>query len=576
MKQTYFFFCILLFMNSCQSEQKNTFKHAGGTFTITLDNVPLSYTPHEVSDYYSSVLLTQVMEGLVSLDPKDLKIKPQLADSWEISDDGLNYTFQLRKNVYFHPHPVFESDKERLITIEDVVYSIEKACQFNPGKDPSHAYRFIYKDNLKGAENFYTKKAKKIEGLVYDANQITFQLAKKDPNFLYKLANIYGAVTSKKIHQQKGNPDFIGTGPYLFAEHPKSFDEIVLLKNENYYSKDAAGHALPYLDSVVFLFVTNKTKQLALFEEKKSDIILGLPTKSITNILEGRIKDFNGAPPLLHMNNNPLLTTHYYSFNMTDPRFSNEKVRQAFNLAVDKEKIGREILRNQYFELGYYGLVPPISKTFKGYDFEGVKTKGYTFQPEKAKKLLAEAGYANGKDFGEVTLRYTRDDINQAVADEFAKQIATILNINVIVEGSSFQQKFNDAARAKGDIFQQTWTGDYPNPESFLINFYGKTVPNNLQSTSYINIARYQNSIFDQLFEQARNSDKKTKAYELYAEGEKILLQNPPIIPLWYSGDFQIMYANIRNLHLNALNLFVFKEVYKQYWTSEEYQLVYK
>jgi ABC-type oligopeptide transport system substrate-binding subunit len=404
------------------------------------------------------------------------------------------------------------------------------------------------------------------------------KLIKKDDNFLNKLTNICAAITSETIHNGGAENDLIGTGPFLFSENKQGNPaSMILLKNEDYYLNDAEGNSLPYLDSITFIFQNRKLDQLEMFENHQTDLITGLPTSRITKMLEGRIEDFNSTdskPPLFVMYNNPLLLTNYYFFNMTDPRFNNVKVRQAFNYAIDKEKLGRDVLRNQYYELGYYGIVPPISKNFKGYNFKSVKEVSYTYNPEKAKKLLAEAGYPNGQGFGSVNLRFNIDDIHSAVADEFAQQIFQVLNINVNIDGSTFEQKDQDACEANGDIFRSAWAGDYANPETFLSNFYGKNVPTDRSQLSRTNQSRYVNSIFDNLFEQAKNSVKKTDALEFYSKAERALMQDPPLIPLWYNGDIQIVYSNVRNLHFNALNLFLFKEVYKKDWTEEEYQKV--
>jgi len=580
MKKIHLFILILLVLSACSRESKKQFQYAGGTFSMAIDNEPATFDPTEVSDYYSATVLTQIMEGLVSFDPKDLKIKPQIASSWKISDDGLTYEFTIRKNVYFHPHKIFKNQKDRLLQISDIEYSIKKACSKNSKGEAPHAFSFLYKDNLKGAEAFFEGKAKEIEGLKVSGNKITLQLIQRDDNFLNKLTNICASITSEKIHNGNADTDIIGTGPFLYTKYKQgSPASMILIKNPDYYLTDADGNALPYLDSLNFIFQNRKLDQLEMFENHQTDLITGLPTSRITKMLEGRIKDFNsqnGMPALLVMYNNPLLSTNYYFFNMTDPRFANPKVRQAFNYAVNKEKIGRDVLRNQYYELGYYGIVPPINKTFKGYDFEGVKEASYTFNPEKARKLLAEAGYPNGKGFGSVNLRFNIDDIHSAVADEFAQQIFQVLNINVNIDGSTFEQKDEDASSARGDIFRSAWAGDYGSPETFLANFYGKGVPESLNEKSRINQSRYKNPLFDQLFEQAKNSHKKTDAIEFYSKAEKILMQDPPLIPLWYSGDIQIVYSNVRNLHFNALNLFVFKEVYKKEWTAEEYQKAMK
>jgi ABC-type transport system substrate-binding protein len=563
----------VVFLCSCSDESKKQFQYAGGSICMALDNEPATFIPREVTDYYSATVLTQVMEGLVTLDPKDLKIKPQLASDWTISDDGLIYEFELRKDVYFHAHSSFLSKRDRRLTPSDVIHSIELACKKNEKGQAPHAFSFLYKDKLLGANDYFAGKSKKIEGLKLEGNKVRLTLVRKDDNFLNKLSNICAAITSEKIQNDNLESEMIGTGPFYFSAYKQgSPPSIILLKNQDYYLKDAAGNALPYLDSLVLIFQPRKLDQLDMFENHQTDLITGLPTNRITKMLEGRIKDFNSKPPLLIMYNNPLLTTNYYFFNMTDPRFKNLKVRQAFNYALDKEKLGRDVLRNQYYELGYYGIVPPISKTFKGYDFQGVREASYSYNPAKAKKLLAEAGYPDGKGFGSVNLRFNIDDIHSAVADEFAKQIFQILNINVNIDGSTFEQKDNDASMANGDIFRSAWSGDYASPETFLLTFYGKNVPLTTNELSRMNQSRYVNPLFDQLFDQARNSTKKSDVMDYFAKAEKILMQDPPMIPLWYSGDIQIVYSNVRNLSFNALNLFVFKEVYKKNWTEDEYK----
>lgn len=557
---------------SCGGKDNKQFEHAGGALRMAIEIEPSTHIPRDVSDYYTATVLNQIVEGLVSMDQKSLKVNPQLAASWKISDDGLKYEFTLRENILFHPHELLSSEDQRLLTTKDVVRSVEKACSKNAKGEAPHAFNFLYKDNLKGANEYFEGKAKSISGLKVQGNTVSFELLAKDDNFLHKMTNICASITPAILIDKDLESDLIGTGPFMFNGYVSGdVKKAVLVKNPDYYLTDAQGNMLPYLDSVIFFFNGRKLDQLEMFENHETDLITGLPPSRITKMLEGRIKDFNSSPPLFVMHNNPLLSTNYYFFNMTDPRFSNVKVRQAFNYAIDREKLGREVLRNQYYELGYYGIVPPISASFRGYDFTGVRESSYTYDPEKAKKLLAEAGYPEGKGFGSVNLRYNIGEINSAVADEVAQQIFQNLNINVNIDGSTFEQKDKDASFAKGDIFRSAWAGDYANPETFLVNFYGKSVPETKENASRINQSRYKNAQFDELFEKAKNSSKLSDAMANYSKAEKILMQDPPIIPLWYSGDIQIVYSDIRNLHFNSLNQFTFREVYKKQLTAEEY-----
>jgi oligopeptide transport system substrate-binding protein len=573
MRNFIFFIVFTVLINSCSSESEKQFEFAGGAISMSIENQPSTFIPRDVSDYYSAVVLTQVMEGLVSMNPKDLTIQPQIASKWEISDDGLTYEFDIRKDIYFHPNKQLSDKSDRLLTVEDVRYSIEMACSKNSSGQAPHAYSFLYKDALLGAKEFFEGKTKEIAGLKIKGTKVKLTLTQKDGNFLNKLANICAAISSSKLKKSTNQQEMIGTGPFMLSNYSHlNSTKMVLLRNPDYYELDDEGNTLPYLDSLIFHFQNRKIDQLEMFENHQTDLILGLPTSRITKMLEGRINDFNSKPPLFVMYNNPLLLTNYYFFDMTDPRFANVKVRQAFNYAINKEKLGHDVLRNQYSEMGIYGIVPPISKIFKGYDFKGVKSCSYEFNPEKARQLLAEAGYPKGKGFGSVNLRFNIDDIHSAVADEFAQQIFQVLNINVNIDGSAFEQTDEDATFCRGDIFRSAWAGDYPSPETFLANFYGKNVPLSKNDPSRINQSRYMNATFDILFEQAKNSAKKTQALSFYSKAEKVLMQDPPFIPLWYSGDIQIVYSNVRNLHFNALNLFVFKKVFKKEWTVEEYK----
>ena len=537
---------------------------------MAIDNPPATLKSMEVNDYYSSIVLNQIMEGLVSIDPKDLTIKPQIASSWQISDDGLQYAFLIRKNIHFHEHKAFKSKKARLLQPSDIRHTFELVCTKGDKGEASHGYTFLFKDNLIGAAEFFEGKADTISGMTIKDQTITLHLKTKDANFLNKLGNICAAITSKKVYLSKNDNSVIGTGPFYFSKYKRQ-NKLELLRNVEYYQKDIDGKSLPYLDRLNFVFQTDKTEQLSLFEKHQTDLMIGIPENCIAKIFEGRIEDFNSKPPVLVMHNNPLLTTNYYSFNLMDVRFQNSKVRQAFNYALNKEKLDHEVLHKQYFALGYYGIVPPITEVFKGYDYAGINKYGFTFQPEKAKKLLAEAGYPKGKKFGIVELRINNNSLHAAVAAEIAKQLKNNLNIDVNVIRSSFEKKNRAAYDAKGALFACSWTADYANPETFLANFYGKNNPSDRGQRSTINIARFSNPIFDNLFEQAKNSTKKTDAFDYYAKAEKILLQDPPFIPLWYSGDIQLVYSSVRNLHFNAMNMFIFKEVYKKEWTTDEY-----
>ncbi|HRP53056.1 MAG TPA: peptide ABC transporter substrate-binding protein [Fluviicola sp.] len=564
------FAILLTLLNAC-GEHKKQFEFAGGTFATCIDNEPNSFIARNVTDIYSFQMISQIMEGLVSFNPDDLSLQPQLAKSWKVSDEGDVFTFTIRDDVYFHNHEMFSSESDRLMTMEDVLYSFEKSCKPNEEGNPSEAYLNLFQNQLKGAKEFFEGKSKSISGIKINGNTIEFTLINPDFNYVDKLANLNASIVSKKVDGSNADNKLVGTGPFYYDRLVnKEEGNYILLKIQDYYFFDNKGNALPYLDTVLFYVQPRKLEQLEMFEQGQIQLISELPTSRITEMLESHMVDFNSQPPLMILYNNPLLITQYYFFNMQDERFKDVRVRKAFNYAIDRERLANNVLRNQFYEYGIYGITPPINSIFKGYDFSEIKKNGYQFNPTLAKKLLAEAGYPNGKGFGNVDLRLDVRDLNTAVADEFAQQIAEILGINVNIDGSDFVQRVADEKLGKGDMFRAAWIADYASPETYLNNFYGKLVPTDPKDPSPLNISRYNNPQFDTYLEDARKSSRKDKN-KLLLKAEIELMQNPPIIPLWYANNYIISYSKVRNLKNNPMQFLDLKQVYIKSWTKEEY-----
>jgi ABC-type transport system substrate-binding protein len=561
-----FFFLSLILLASCGKSKKQA-AFSGGTFSVCVSSTYLIHDPAQFDDFSSSQILGQVYESLVSFNPKDLTIQPQIAKSFEIKKGGLLYEFTLRNDVLFHDFGARE--KDRLLTSDDVLYSIERACKPDENDNPTTAYSLIYGDKLKGADAFYNGSAKSISGISVKGNVISLELNQPDFNFLAKMSQSCSAIVSRKLKDDADN--CVGTGPFLLKSEFDTDLNIKLVKNEDYYLFDKYGNALPYLDTIEFIIQNKKLEQLEMFENGELSLIQGLPTSRITEMLEGRIEDFTSEPPFLILYNSAILRTDYYYFDMTDERFKDKRVRQAFNLAVNKDRIGQDILRNQFYELGIYGIVPPLKNLFRGYEFDQVKQNAYSYDPERAKKLLAEAGYPNGENFGNVILRFNIDDVHSAVADEFAKQIKATLGITVNIDGSTFERLSADQESGTGDIFRTAWIADYASPETFLQNFAGKFVPDNLKTLSSLNTSRYKNALFDGYFEKALNSYKLKERRKYLSLAEVELMRDPPLIPLWYSGELSVLYSKVRNFHFNSLNQFDFRTVYIKDWTKEEY-----
>ncbi|PKR80194.1 hypothetical protein CW751_11060 [Brumimicrobium salinarum] len=568
--QVLFVFSIVTLISSCSNIGGNKeFEHAGGSFSMAMGNEPSTYLARNVSDVYTAIFLNQIYERLVTFDPQTLEVVPSLAKSWEISEDGKTIQLEIRDDVYFHPHDAFPQGIK--LTPEDIVYSIELSCKPYKGNE-SYAYTIIYKGILKGADEFYQGKADNIEGLSIKDNTVTIELVERDINYLNKLALTNAAIVSKKVVEAGYETDLIGTGAFKYSQSQEVDGRVhmTLLKNNNYYGKDKAGNQLPYLDSLILKVEPRNLRQLEMFENNEIQLIDGLPPSRISMMLDGKIDDFNSTPPKLILTRKPLLATQYYHFNLLREEFQDVRVRQAINYAINRDDIVRDVLNNQAFSKGNGGIVPPAA--FSGYNSSMVKKHAYDYNPEKAKKLMAEAGYPNAEGFPSINIKFNIGSNHSAVADKIAKQLKKVLNINVSLDGLKFQDRLNDQENANGQIFRSSWFADYYSPESFLMSAFGGNVPQDPSEPSPSNHSRYKNDAYDAELIKAKSATDIIKRYEHFAAAERILMQDAPFVVLWYEETIKIIYSKVRNLHINEMNYYTFNEVYIKDWTKKEWE----
>ena len=227
-------------------------------------------------------------------------------------------------------------------------------------------------------------------------------------------------------------------------------------------------------------------------------------------------------------------------------------------------------MKNQAYEIGKFGITPPLPKVFGDYDFEGIEDVSYVYNPEEAKKLLAEAGYPGGKNFPSLSMQFRLGNDHYLIASEIQNQLRSVLNINIEIEGVEFNQLIENQAMGTADIFRSTWFGDYPNPETFLVNAYGKIVPASMSEPSYMNSARYVNPVFDEAFEKGSKTANKEESLAAFAEAEKILMEDPPFIMLWYGEDMMLLQSNVRNLETNGMRFLDMRNVYFKERTADE------
>jgi len=533
----------------------------GGTFRFGMTEDYQTLYPYKITDAASAHIATQVYEGLVKFNTIDLSVKPAIAEKWDIDADGTTYTFHLRKGVKFQDDACFQGGTGRELTANDVKYSFELLFTASPD---NKNFEGIMKDRITGASDYYEaskkeKPSKGIEGIkIIDDHTISIKLSTPCSSFLFALANPAAYIVAKEAVEKYGVKMKVGSGPFIVAQETKPGEQITLTRNPNYYGQDSLGNQLPYLDSIVVSFFTTKQKELAEFQSGNLQIIWGLPSESIKDMVENQISDFNKLPPKYILDRSPEMSTQFYTFNSTREPFSKVKVRQAFSYAIDRERLVENVLRGEAFGPGVNGICPP---SFKGYDI--TKDSGYSFNPEKARKLLAEAGYPGGKGFPMVKLKLNSGGKrNENIVFEVQKQLHDILGVNIDFDIVSYKQRLEDESLGNGDMFRSSWIADYPSPENFLWLFYGKNVPDDAKAPSYPNATRYKNAAFDKLYEAGTVAKTQEEAYADFLQAEKLMMKDAPIIVLWYDENWRLTKSDVHNFNGNPMRYYDFSQVY--------------
>jgi len=300
-------FTAAAFCVSCQSVSNSDSErgeNAGGSLRINEISRDSSYYPPSIKSLAASHVCSQVHVGLLKFDVKNLEKLPAIAKSWDKSEDGLQYTFHLRNDAYFHDDKCFTEGKGRRITAHDFEYTFQKLAT-NEIKNKNF---FGTVHLIKGAMDFYKSGKKQtgaglIEGIkTIDDSTLSVTLEKPTDLFLFYLTTPQTSVLAKEAVDAYGRNLTIGAGPFKFASSPLESKELILVRNENYFEKDRNNAPLPYLDSLIISFETNVKKELSAFVEDRLDIVFDLSNDYINDFLNDYIKDFQSNPPKYVLN----------------------------------------------------------------------------------------------------------------------------------------------------------------------------------------------------------------------------------------------------------------------------------
>ncbi|WP_443940008.1 ABC transporter substrate-binding protein [Pedobacter sp. MW01-1-1] len=532
-------FCALFFI-SCQEKGQNSTKKV---FNINLDQGLTSLDPAFARNQNAIWMTNQIFNGLVQID-NQLQTVPCIAKRWEVSEDATTYIFHLRNDVFFQNDPIFKNGKGRKVLASDFAYSFYRLI------DPKVASSggWIFNDKVKDQNSFKA------------VNDTTFQitLTKPFPPFLNLLTTQYCSVVPKEVVEHYGK-DFrshpVGTGPFKF-KYWKEGEILVLLKNENYFEKDSNGTQLPYLDAVRASFITDKQSGFMSFLKKDLDFYYNVDGSYRDDVLTKSGQMTSKFKGKFTLTKSPYLCTEYVGIlidtnlaivKKSPLRFV--KVRQAINYAIDRDKLIK-YLRNGIGISATSGFVP---KGMPGFD--SLDVKGYAYNPALARKLLAEAGFPEGKNLPEITLNTTttyKDLI------EFIQGELNAIGIKAKVDVSPGASLRDLISKNNVNFFRASWLADYADGENFLSMFYSKNkVPFGPNYTAFYN------NKFDQLFEASYYEPNAEKRFKLYRLMDQMVMNYSPVVPLFYDQSVVMLQNNISGYAFNPLSLMILKKVRK-------------
>lgn len=496
---------------------------ASGNVFRRLWQEPPTLDPHEAGDVTSAGVLVEVFSGLVTLNTS-LQVAPDLAERWDVSEDGLTYTFHLRLNAKFHDG--------KPVTAEDIKFSFERATDTETQSPEVSAYL----DDIVGVLPKLAGQTDEVTGVrVIDAHTIEITIDAPKPYFLAKLTYPTSFVLDRENLAAEGD-DWVfkpnGTGPFKLAEY-RVGQIIVLERNEHYYR----GPAL--LDRVELILSGGSA--MAMYENGEIDITgVGLSELDrVTNPLEPLNAEVVVAPPGFSL--------AYIGFNLSEPPFDDVDFRRALAYAIDKETIATRVLAELVYPAT--GILPP---DFPGYNPE-VQAPG--FDPELAQELLAQSKYGDNPPRIVVTIPGTGGSAGLDL-EAILKMWEDTLGLRVELQQVETATYWDDLNDGRLQAFAGLgWQADYPDPQDFLdILFHSK---------SQLNQSGYSNAEVDRLLEEARVEQDWPTRMALYNEAEQIIVDEVPWIMLWFSGeDIVLLKPYVKGYALTPLIVPKLKDVY--------------
>jgi peptide/nickel transport system substrate-binding protein len=487
------------------------------TLRLNVEADPATLSPIQNSELISGDIIDNMYEGLTAID-KDGKVVPALAERWQAHEDGRGFRFFLRKGVKFH--------SGRELGAADVKWTFEQIV--TPAQKGGLGVTYLTK--IVGAREMLDGKATELPGVkVVDAHTVDVRFTEADVLFpMYPLR-----VVDQQVVKDHG-ADWVqkasaGTGPFTFV-HWKRGVEVRVAAFPGYW------RGAPAIDGVAFTIVPQIDTAISMYEAGELDLV-DVPRIAIRRVLQ----DTRFAGQLLQV---PAAQVQYLGLNQAlYPPFKDRRVREALTLSVNREALVKGLYGGAAVAL--YGSITPGVPGFNP------ETPKIAYDPERARKLLAEAGFPGGKGLPPVELQSTslnKDELAY-LANQFKKELGLDVQVQ-IVERGTFIKAMNEG---QVPFFSWGWTADYPDGAYFLSQMW--------HSRSKWNRPRYANPKYDELIDRAMTVADNEARYRLYHEAERVLLNDAGMVPLTVRMQVAIRKPGVANVYLTPFRYRPFAEV---------------
>jgi len=521
------FICVLGLLAIAGCAKRETPVAAGNRTQVLHQNIgaePQDLDPAMMQTNAHFSVLMALYEGLINYDPRDLHPIPGVAERWDVSPDGLVYTFHLRPNAkWTNGDPV---------TAQDFVFSAQRILSPALGS-PYPFYYFV----VRGAQDFSAGQSTDFATVgirALDDRTLRLELHQPAPYLLFLLGGFAWLPVHRATVEKHGRFDqpytgwtkpgvIVTNGPFRRAGG-RAGQEIIAEKNPLYW--DAARVRL---QEIHFHLIDNLDTEERAFRSGQLHLTEYVPSS--------KLKGYHDNEPQL-LKSAPFFMTYFYGFNTTRPPFNDARVRQAFSLALDRESlVATQPYRGLRPAMAY---VPP---DVDGYTYAGPGQ--LHFDPAEARRLLAAAGYPGGQGFPAVDITFPSNNRHQEIAEIIQQMWQQNLGVRLNLANVESRVFHEERVHLAYDLARAGWVGDYLDAHAFLSVFV---------TGGGQNATGFANAGYDRLVRDSLNERERARRHAIYRQIEAILLRELPILPLFHDGSPHLVSPALHGYYPNLLN----------------------